>query len=217
MTAIPHKKFEFGTVFGDGGHVVAQPRREKKAFTPEEVEAIRAQAFAEGENSAMARAQMAQAAAIQDLAGSAQQGLSGLTQAIHAHKQASVQLALVCAQKIAAEALDRFPQAPVAAALEALGMEIEKATRLVLLASDPDDAIRAAVEDAAHMAGFAGAIQFRETPQMPKGAFEIVWSDGRASFDPQQVFDALGQALNEALEAEAYHSSRVASSQTPTH
>ena len=217
MTAVPHKKFEFGTVFGDGGHVVAQPKREKKAFTPDEVEAIRAQAFAEGENSAVARAQMAQAAAVQDLAGSAQQGLSGLTQAIHAHKQASVQLALVCAQKIAAEALDRFPQAPVAAALEALGMEIEKATRLVLLARDADDAVKAAAEDAAHMAGFAGAIQFRDTPQMPKGAFEIVWSDGRASFDPQQVFDALSQALNEALEAEAYHATRAANPQGPAH
>ena len=205
MTAVQHRKFEFGTVFGDGGHVIAQPVREKKAFTPEEVEAIRAQAYAEGEASATARAQMAQAAAIQDLASSAHQGLSALTQAIHAHKQASVQLALVCAQKIAAEALDRFPQAPVAAALEALGMEIEKATRLVLLARSPDDALKAAVQDAAHMAGFAGAIHFRDTPQMPRGAFEIVWSDGRASFDPQQVFDALDHALSEALEAEAYH------------
>jgi len=217
MTSVQHKKFEFGTVFGDSGNVVSQPKREKKAFTPEEVEAIRAQAYAEGENSAMARAQMAQTAAIQDLAGSAQQGLSGLTQAIHAHKQASVELALVCAQKIAAEALDRFPQAPVKAALETMGMEIEKATRLVLLANDPDEAIKAAAEDAAHMAGFAGAIQFRNTPQMPRGAFEIVWSDGRASFDPQQVFDTLSQALHEALEAEAYHATRAANPQGAAH
>ncbi len=204
-----HQKFDFGTVFGDGGHVVAQSRREKKAFTPEEVEAIRAQAYAEGEASALARAQMAQAAAIQDLAGSAQQGLSALTQGIHAHKEAAVKLALVCAQKIAAEALERFPQAPVTAALESLGMEIEKATRLVLLSRSPDEALKAAAEDAAHMAGFPGQIQFRDTPQMPRGAFEIVWSDGRCSFDPQQVFDTLEAALGEALEAEVYHNSRA--------
>ncbi len=209
MTGIVHQRFDFGTVFGDTGNVVSQTRREKKAFTPEEVEAIRAAAYKEGENAATARAQMAQAAAVQDLANSAQQGLTALSQAIHAHKEASVQLALVCAQKIAAEALDRFPQAPVVATLEALGQEIEKATRLVLLARDPDDALKAAAQDAAHMSGFAGAIQFRETPAMPRGAFEIVWSDGRASFDPQQVFDALDAALKEALDAEAYHQSRA--------
>ena len=208
MTAA-HQKFDFGTVFGDGGNVVAQTKREKKFFTPEEVEEIRAQAYVEGENAANARAQMAQAAAVQDLAQSAQQGLSVLHQAVHTHKAEAVKLALVCAQKIAAEALDRFPQAPVEAALAALGMEIEKATRLVLLANDTDEALKAAAEDAAHMAGFPGAIQFRATPQMPKGAFEIVWSDGRASFDPQQVFTALETALGEALDAEAYHQSRA--------
>lgn len=209
MTDIVHQRFDFGTVFGDAGNVVSQTRREKKAFTPEEVEAIRAAAYKEGENAATARAQMAQAAAIQDLANSAQQGLSTLAQAIHAHKEASVQLALVCAQKIAAEALERFPQAPLVATLEALGQEIEKATRLVLLARDPDEPLQIMAQDAAQMSGFAGAIQFRDTPAMPRGAFEIVWSDGRASFDPQQVFDALDAALKEALDAEAYHQSRA--------
>ncbi len=204
-----HQKFDFGTVFGDGGNVVAQSKREKKFFTPDEVEAIRAEAYADGENSATARAQMMQASAIQELASFAAEGLGQLQEAIHAHKAECVKLALVCAQRIAAEALDRFPEAPVAATLEALGQEIEKATRLVLLSSNPDDALKGAAQDAAHMAGFPGAIQFRETPQMPKGAFEIVWSDGRASFDPDQVFNALEAALSEALDAEAYHQSRV--------
>lgn len=207
--AATHKKFEFGTVFGGDGGVLAQPKREKRFYTPEEVEDIRAQAYAEGENSAQARAQLAQADAVQALADSAQLGLNGLTQAIFAHKQASVQLALVCAQKIAAEALDRFPEAPVAAALEALGQEIEKATRLVLLTRNADEALKAAAMEASQLSGFAGAIQFRDTPGMAKGAFEVVWSDGRASFDPQQVFDVLGHSLKEALEAEQYHQSRT--------
>lgn len=211
---VQHEKFDFGTVFGDGGHVVAQSKREKKFFTPEEVEAIRAQAYAEGENSATARAQIAQANAIQELASFAAEGLGGLSEAIHAHKAECVKLALVCAQRIAAEALDRFPEGPVNATLEALGQEIEKATRLILLSSNADDALKGAAQDAANMAGFPGAIQFREMPQMPKGAFEIVWSDGRASFDPEQVFNALDAALSEALDAEAYHQSRINSGMT---
>lgn len=206
----PHKRFEFGTVFGDGGAVIArQAAREKKAFTPEEVEVIRAEAQAAGENSVLARAQMAEAAAVQALADAAREGLSGLTAAIHAHKAAAMQLALVCGQKIAAEALDRFPEAPLNAALEALGQEIELATRLVLFSADPSEALKASAQEAAMLAGFGGAIQFRAAPSMPRGAFQVAWNDGRAAFNPQQVFDTLDQALKEALEAEAFHNSRT--------
>lgn len=209
MTDQPvHRKFEFGTVFGDGGRVLAEQKREKKVFTLDEVEAVRAQAYTDGENSAQARAQAAQAAAVQSLADAAQTGLSMMADAIHAHKEASVQLALVCAQKIAAEALERFPEAPLKAALEALGQEIETATRLVLYARAPDEALQAAATDAAMFAGYAGAIQFRDRPASPAGAFEVVWNDGRAEFDPQAVFDVLQAHMKEALDAEAYHRQR---------
>ncbi|MFT4074327.1 MAG: flagellar assembly protein FliH [Asticcacaulis sp.] len=210
MTQPVHKKFEFGTVFGAGGRIVsAPPPREKKFYTPEEVEEIRKSAQAAGESSAMARAQMAQAAALQALADAAQAGLSGLNDAIFAHKQAAVRLALVCAQKIGAEALERFPEAPLTAALDALNQEIEPATRLVLSVSNPSDELKAAAEEAAMLAGFAGAVQFREHPTLPKGGFEVMWSDGRAEYNPQSVFEALENTLNEALEAEAYHQSRT--------
>lgn len=204
----PHKKFEFGTVFGDGGAVLAEQKREKKLFTVDEVEAIRAQARADGEASATARAQAAQAAAVQALADAAQAGLGLMADAIHAHRVAAVDLALVCAQKIACEALERFPDAPVKAALDALGQEIETATRLVLYAREPDEALQAAVTEAALFAGYAGAIQFRDRPAAPAGAFEIVWNEGRAEFDPQAVFDVLQTHLKEALEAEVFHRTR---------
>ena len=207
---VVHRKFEFGTVFGDGGSVLAEQKREKKSFTPEEVEDIRAKAYHEGENNAQARAHTAQAAAVKALADAAQTGLGMMADAIHQHKEASVQLALVCAQKIAAEALERFPEAPVRAALEALGQEIETATRLVLFAANPDEALQAAASEAAMFAGFPGAIQFRERPSSPAGAFEVVWNDGRAEFDPQAIFDILQAQLKEALDAEAYHRQRSA-------
>jgi flagellar assembly protein FliH len=51
-------------------------------------------------------------------------------------------------------------------------------------------------------------VQFRDNPNLPKGGFEVVWSDGRAEYNPQTVFETLEHALNEALEAEVYHNSR---------
>lgn len=208
-SAAQHQRFQFDTVFGDAGHVVSQPKREKKFYTPEEVEAIRQGAYAEGESSAVARAQAAQAAAVQQLAQAAQGGIGGLTQAIHAHKQMTVRLALACAQKIAAEAIERFPHAPLEAALDALAQEIQPAARLMLNVREADDDLKAAAEQAAMMAGFAGQIQFRNTPGLPQGAFEVAWPEGRADYNPQTVFDALERALSEALEAEAYHEARA--------
>ncbi|EGF91435.1 protein flbE [Asticcacaulis biprosthecium C19] len=206
---IQHKKFEFGTVFGDGGRVLAEQQREKKAYTPDEVEAIRAQAYADGETSAQARAQMAQAAAIQALADAAHQGLGTINDSVNHYKRACVDLALICAQKIAAESLAHFPQAPVVATLEALGQEIETTARLVVHANNPSEELKAAAMEAGAYAGFAGQIQFRDKPSFPKGAFEILWSDGRAEFNPQQVVEALEKALHEALDADAYHQSRA--------
>ena len=207
---IQHEKFDFGTVFGDGGRVVAQSApREKKFYTPDEVEAIRARAYGDGEASATARAQMAQAAALQGLADAAHQGLGHVAETVQSYRSVTVQLALVCAQKIAAQALERFPEAPVVAALEALNQEIDTATRLVLYASSPSEELKAAAMEASTYSGFAGQIQFRDKPSLPKGAFEIVWNDGRAEFNPQQVYDALDKALSEALEADAFHQSRA--------
>lgn len=206
MTQTEHKKFDFGTVFGDGGTVREAPRV-KRSYTPEEVEAIRAEAFIEGENSALARTHIANAAAVQALSEAAQHGLAGLTEAIHAHRQSCVELALMCARKIATEALDRFGEAPVQAALSALAQELENTARLVLFAPQMTQTLKDAATDAAHMGGFTGQIVFREDARLPKGAFEVVWSDGRAEFNPQQIEAAITQALNEALEAEAYHHS----------
>ncbi|ESQ86014.1 hypothetical protein AEAC466_02175 [Asticcacaulis sp. AC466] len=210
MTFPVHKKFEFGTVFGDSGDVVARAAPPpKKFFTPEEVEDVRRTAYAAGESSATARAQMAQAAALQTFSDAAQQGLGGLTEVIREHKAAAVRLALVCAQKIAAEALDRFPGAPLKAALDALGQEIEPATRLVLFTNNASDEVKVAAEEAAMMAGYQNGVQFRDNPTLPKGAFEVVWSDGRAEYNPKSVFEVLERALNEALDAESYHQSRA--------
>ncbi len=202
MTQTEHKKFDFGTVFGEGGSVREAPRA-KRSYTPEEVEAIRAEAFMEGENSALARTHIANAAAVQALSESAHQGLAGLTEAMHAYRKNCVDLALMCARKIAAEALDRFPEAPVQAALNALAQELESTARLVLFAPEITDTLKAAATDAAHMGGFVGQIVFRDDPRLPRGAFEVVWTDGRAEFNPQHVEATVTEALNEALEAEA--------------
>lgn len=205
-TMTPLAKYDFDRVFGDNGHLVSAPAlRQKRSFTPQEVEEIRQNAQNQGEDSAIARAQMAQAVALQSLTSVVREGLSGLQNAIMQHKQVCVQLALVCAQKIAAEALDQFPQAPLKAALEALDKEIDNAPRLVITLPHADEALQAHAHGAASLSGFSGAIVFRQDASMQKGAFEIVWPDGHADFNPERVYKALDEALRESLSSQTYH------------
>jgi len=207
-----YQKFDFGTTFGGDGAVVAQAPRPKRAYTPEEVEEIRVASYREGQDDAEARAQLAQAQALQALADAAQAGLSHVQEAIYAHKQASIALCLKVAEKLAAEALTAFPQAPLIAAMSALEQEIINSPRLVLFANQPNEALKAAANEAALLAGFNGQISFRNQPSYPAGAFEIAWHEGRAEFNPTQIFATIEAEVNAALTAATLHHSQEAGS-----
>lgn len=199
------RKFSFDTVFEDNGRVIA-PLRPKKTFTPEEVEAIRRECFAEGERSALAVAQQAQALALQQIAAAAQGALGSLAMVAHEHRSGSARLALAAARKIADAALERFPEAPVAAALDALAREVEAVPRLVArCAPEQLDGVKEALEGAAHSAGYPGQILVRADPALPTAAFVLDWGDGSAAFDPNDAAARVAQALDEALAAEGFH------------
>jgi hypothetical protein len=111
--------------------VIVAPRP-KRAFTPDEVEAVRTDAFAAGERSALARAEAHAAAALAQAAAVAREALGALTHLAHEHRIAAAELALAAARKIAGAALDAFPEAPAAAALTALARELESTPRLLV-------------------------------------------------------------------------------------
>jgi flagellar assembly protein FliH len=201
-----HQKFAFDTVFDDAGAVAFAPVRAKRSYTPEEVEQIRRDAFAEGERSAVAMAQAAAAAALSQIAGDCQGALGALTRVAHDHRIHSAELALAAARKIADSALDRFPQAPVAAAMVELAREIEAQPRLMVrVAPDLVEAVQAELEAAAQAIGFPGQIVARAEPGMPAAAFQLDWGEGRAAFDPQAAALRVAEVLDAALAAEGLH------------
>jgi flagellar assembly protein FliH len=203
----PHQRYGFDTVFDDAGDVTAQaPPRPKRAYTPEEVQAERAQAFAEGERSVVARAEQAAAAALADIAQTVKSALPALTNLVHEHRAASTELALACGRAIAAAALEQFPEAPVTAALEALAREIESQPRLIVRVNgELVDRSRTALESLAQSLGYPGQILVKDEPRMPPAGFILDWGDGRAAFDPAEAASRVEAALRTALAAEGLH------------
>jgi flagellar assembly protein FliH len=201
MTTSP-QRFAFDTIF-DGDAVITPPRP-KRHFTAEEVEAARVQGYAEGQASAVARAEAEAARALGEIAAATRSALSSLVGLAHEHQAGAARLAVVAAQKIADAALDRFPEAPAQAALDALAIEIEAAPRLLVFAAPADvPRLEQALGDAAARAGYAGQIVFKPEPGRTRAAFQFDWGEGRAAFDPEAAAERIGAALETALAAEA--------------
>lgn len=203
-----YQRFAFDTEFDSAG-VVVRPAPAvvlEPTFSAADLEAARAEGFAAGERSVTALAEADGAAALADLAATAQAALATLAEVAHAHKVGAVALALTAADRIAEAALARFPEAAPAAALEALGREVEAAPRLLLRARpDQADAMRDAVEQAALVAGYPGQLVVKSDPTLAPAAFIFDWGDGRAAFDPAAAAARISEALTAALAAEGLH------------
>jgi flagellar assembly protein FliH len=205
VTSVP-QKFVFDTVFDGDGDVVFSAPRPKRLYPADEVEQIRATAFAEGQQAALAGMAALQAQALSQVAEACRAALPGLAGVAHAHREGSAALAQACGRAIADAALDRFPDAPLRAALVALAREIEAAPRLVVaVAPELLEGLEAALAETAQAVGYAGAIQLRGETGRARGAFTLDFGDGSAAFDPEAAAARVAAALDAALAAEGLH------------
>jgi flagellar assembly protein FliH len=201
-----HIRFGFDTDFDAKGAIGYVAPRPKRMFPAEEVEQIRAAAYAEGERAALASVAAEQAGALSEIASACTQALPRLAEVAHEHRQGSAALSLACARAIADAALDRFPEAPVLAALEALAREIDAQPRLVVTAAPTlADALKTTLEDVARGLGFEGSVVIKADAGVGPHAFTLDFGDGQAAYDPATAADRVTQALFAALAAEGLH------------
>lgn len=199
-------RFSFDTEFDGAGGVAAQAPRPKRLFPQEEVEQLRAAAFAEGERAALASIAAQQANALSQIAAACAQALPRLAEVAHEHRQGSATLALACARGIADAALEKFPEAPVQAALASLAREIDAQPRLVLSAEPAlAEQLQTILEDTARGLGFEGAVVVKPDGAFGPHAFTLDFGDGQAAFDPAQAALRVTAALQAALASEGLH------------
>ena len=205
----PHRRFTFETEFEGSRPTSASSY--KRLYTADEVDALAAAARAEGEAAAMRRVEAESARALSQLADAAKAALPTLAVAAHEHRAGSAELALACARQIADAACDRFPEAPLQAALAALAREVEATPKLTLRAS-PDllERLQGALNETAEAIGYGGQIIARADPGLARAAFVLDWGDGSAAFDPAGAAARVAEALEGALAAEGLHAEALA-------
>jgi flagellar assembly protein FliH len=205
----PHRRFTFETEFE--GSRPTHASSYKRLYSAEEAEALAAAARAEGEATAMRSVEAETARALGQLAEAAKAALPTLTVAAHEHRAGSAELALACARQIADAACERFPEAPLQAALAALAREVEAAPKLTLRAPAALlERLQAALTETAEAIGYGGQILARADPGLPLAAFVLDWGDGSAAFDPAGAAARVAAALEGALAAEGLHAEALA-------
>ena len=212
MTQPLSTPFAFDTEFDAAGAVVnasAAFRPIKRAYGPAEVDALVAQARLDARNEALAEIDSIQTMALSAIGQALTTAVPVLTQVARSHREQAAELALAAARVVAASALDRFPEAPVQAALEALAQEIDASPRLVIRTGDLAETTHARIQQLCADAGFSGVVAFRAEPGMAPAAFQLEWADGRAAFDPDEAFARIRDALQSALAAEAGHAENL--------
>jgi flagellar assembly protein FliH len=211
VTAPPaHRKYTFDNEF-EGGQAPSGGGAYKRLFNGEEVEALTAKARAEGEAQAMRSVEAQTAAALADLAQAAKTALPALAIAAHEHRAGAAELALACGRQIADAACERFPEAPLQAALAALAREVEATPRLTLRAPPALlERLQAALTETAEAIGYPGQILARADPALPPAAFRLDWGDGAAAFDPAAAARRVAEALEGALASEGLHAESLA-------
>jgi flagellar assembly protein FliH len=203
MTQSQPRRFSFDASF-DGPNAAAP--RYKRAYSPDEVEAIRAEAYAEGQSSAAIRAEQETAAAMGVIAQCARQAIATLSETVHRHRSESARLALAAGRAIAGAALERFPEAPLTDALSALSRELEGEPRILVQAAAHDPAmLEARLHEAAARAGLEGRIVFQPQQGGHPSSFSFDWGGGKAEFDPEAAARRVAEALETALAVEGHH------------
>jgi flagellar assembly protein FliH len=206
MTAPLLERYGFDTVFDGAGNVARTTPRPKRYFTVDEMEAVRARAFADGEQKALGEMAALQARALAEISKHAEHGLGRLAHVAHAHREGSAALALACARAITGEVLSLFPRAALESALASLAGEIESEPRLIVSVSPALAAVvGGTLSDTAAAIGFTGQILVREDADRIGAAFTLDFGDGAASFDPEDAALRVGKALEAALAAEGMH------------
>lgn len=179
MSVVEVRKFTFETVFDERGRVIRGPGRDQEYYDADEVDAARQAAFAEGERSAVAKAEEAAAQAAQQIAAAAAELAARLGEMSAALKRDAAAMGLAAARAACSEALARYPDEEPASFFEECAELLRDRPRVIVrLAPGAAEGARARIEAAAARAGCAEGLAIEIDESAQPGACVIEWPDG---------------------------------------
>ncbi len=197
MSAEP-QKFKFDVEFRPEGDLIsnAARARQRKVHTQEELDAMLSRARHDGMKVGQVRAAEAVAAAVQELCNVVHESADSAKAQLEELRRDAAGLALICAKKLAQQAVSALPEADVEAALrEAIHQAITE-PRIVLRASPSVvSAIKDKLDELARDSGYEGRIVASPEADMKGGDCRIEWRGGGAERSIDHLEAAIGEVI----------------------
>ncbi len=199
------KKFDFGTEFNFGnGSSDGNRTMPKTSFTVEEAEQIRADSFAEGERSALARAAEASSQALDEIGSQLSHLLNELDARSLQYKSQAAELALLTSQKLAATAIANHPISEIEAAVnECIEMLPQEPKLIVTVADKLLESIKPRLIEAAHSQGFEGKLVVNGQEEFMPTQCSIEWASGGLKRDMGDLQTTVEEIAQRRLQAES--------------
>lgn len=195
------RKYAFETEFAPDGAVITSAA---KKLSAEEVEVERKAAYTKGSQDALAQAERASAAALQQLANAGAALVKQLDAERAAMRAEAARVALAAARKIAGAALDAYGHERAAAAIEAALDALRHQPRLLVrLPQSAADTLKPRIEEMCEAHGYAGAVLVRVDASLKSGDVVIDWSDGVVTLKPEDAARRIEELIETALAAPA--------------
>lgn len=194
------RKFAFDREFTADGAVVRESTATPKRLTPEEIEALCAQAYERGKQDAFAVAERDCAASLKDIANQTQAALSRLDHESRDTRAEAARISMVVARKIAGAALDAFGAERASAAIEATMDALRHQPRLLIKIAEKDlEKVTARIEAACAAHAYGGAVIVRGDARLKAGAVSVDWGAGVVVSDPEDVLEKVQHMVEAAL------------------
>jgi flagellar assembly protein FliH len=191
-------KFTFDTVFAAERDVEtdAARGRRRRLLSESEIDALRADARAEGAKAGEVLALEAIAAGTQDAIDALDRAMSRMTQEKLSLREQAAAFAFIVARKLAHAALAAFPHADVEAALrEAMHQAVGEPRIVLKAAPQVADALASRLAAIAQEEAYDGRVQVSADPALKRADCRIEWRGGGAERAESAIEAALEQLL----------------------
>lgn len=191
-------KFTFDTVFGESDDAVSDTvrARTRTSLSQAEIDAMCADARAEGAHAGQVRAAEALAAATDEAATALRMVLQRTHSDIEQVRAQAARLALAAARTLARSAVDALPACEVEAVLrQSLHQAIAEPRVIVRASPKVAEALKARIDEICLEEGFEGRLQISADPTMDGADCRIEWRGGGLERSEAAINAALGDVI----------------------
>jgi flagellar biosynthesis/type III secretory pathway protein FliH len=194
------EKFSFDLVFSEDGSASTPNPRPKRSYRADEVEVIRKECFAAGEQSELARIEAAAARSVDELATGVHEVLSTLRMETERIRDDSTRLAARIARKFVSHMIGDAPELYLERCIEeCLDVLHEEPEITIIIPKDSAPSLKTRLVQMAEGRGFGAGLRIEESPSLNQTSCRLNWRKGGAEISLEDALAAMDRIIEEHI------------------